>query len=244
MTDLNDLVDRYVAVWNEPDPQARRQRVAELWTPDGSHFTQTREFHGYPALEERVAEAYGQFVAGGAYRFSSRHNSVGHHDAVKFNWAMVSTANDETVAIGFDVLLLDEQGLIRADYQFNDPPQAQPELEERVDRYLALWNADDDARHRLIEQVWAVDCSYLDHSCVARGQQDVEALIAKAHRSFADNGVSLRPARNADGHHRAVRFNWTAVPADGGPAAASGLEFLLLDENGQVRADYQFIEPF
>jgi hypothetical protein len=244
VTDLNDLVDRYVAVWNEPDPQARRQRVAELWTPDGSHYTQTREFHGHPALEERVAEAYGQFVAGGAYRFSNRNNAVGHHDAVKFNWGMVSTANGDTVAIGFDVLLLDEQGRIVADYQFNDPPQAHPELEELVDRYIAVWNAGDDTRHGLIEQLWAADGSYVDHSCVARGRDDVEAIIAKAHDSFAGSAVSLRPARNADGHHRAVRFNWTGVPADGGPTAASGQEFLLLDSSGRITADYQFIEPF
>jgi hypothetical protein len=31
MTKLNDLVDRYVSMWNEPDPDRRRQSIAALW---------------------------------------------------------------------------------------------------------------------------------------------------------------------------------------------------------------------
>jgi hypothetical protein len=33
--DLQRLVDRYVALWNEPDPDARRKMIRELWAPDG-----------------------------------------------------------------------------------------------------------------------------------------------------------------------------------------------------------------
>jgi hypothetical protein len=34
------LVDRYVAVWNDPDAQRRRRAVAELWTDDAGHTLQ------------------------------------------------------------------------------------------------------------------------------------------------------------------------------------------------------------
>lgn len=30
VNDLSDLVDRYVALWNEPDPDRRRRAVAEF----------------------------------------------------------------------------------------------------------------------------------------------------------------------------------------------------------------------
>lgn len=36
--DLADLTDRYVAVWNEPAPDRRRQRIAELWAPGGGQI--------------------------------------------------------------------------------------------------------------------------------------------------------------------------------------------------------------
>jgi hypothetical protein len=37
VSDLNELVSRYIAAWNEPDAGARRQAVAELWTEDGTY---------------------------------------------------------------------------------------------------------------------------------------------------------------------------------------------------------------
>jgi hypothetical protein len=40
MTDPNEIADRYVALWNEPDPDARRAAVAQLWTEDGAHILQ------------------------------------------------------------------------------------------------------------------------------------------------------------------------------------------------------------
>jgi hypothetical protein len=34
MDTVKDLVDRYTAIWNEPDPDRRRQGVAQLWSED------------------------------------------------------------------------------------------------------------------------------------------------------------------------------------------------------------------
>ena len=36
--DPRELVDRYVAVWNEPDAELRRKAIHELWTQDGAHI--------------------------------------------------------------------------------------------------------------------------------------------------------------------------------------------------------------
>jgi AraC-like DNA-binding protein len=40
MTNRNELADRYVALWNEPDADRRRAAIAELWTEDGVHVLQ------------------------------------------------------------------------------------------------------------------------------------------------------------------------------------------------------------
>ena len=31
MNNMHEFIDRYVAVWNEPDAERRRERIAELW---------------------------------------------------------------------------------------------------------------------------------------------------------------------------------------------------------------------
>ena len=47
---------------------------------------------------------------------------------------------------------------------------------------------------------------------------------------------------NADTHHDTVKFNWEMIPSNGGETATIGFDFLILDSNGQIRVDYQFIE--
>jgi hypothetical protein len=39
-----------------------------------------------------------------------------------------------------------------------------------------------------------------------------------------------------------VQFRWEAVPRDGGEPIGSGLEILVLDDDGRIRLDYQFVE--
>ena len=55
---MTNLIDRYTAVWNEPNADARRAAVAALWAPDGATLHRLIEARGYSALEARVAGAY------------------------------------------------------------------------------------------------------------------------------------------------------------------------------------------
>jgi hypothetical protein len=48
--EAEQLADRYLALWNEPDPERRRRMIAELWTEDGSQILQ-------PPLEMREIAA-------------------------------------------------------------------------------------------------------------------------------------------------------------------------------------------
>ena len=38
MTTPTELVERYVAMWNDADPDARSAAVHELWAQDGAHI--------------------------------------------------------------------------------------------------------------------------------------------------------------------------------------------------------------
>ena len=56
MESPSSLADRYVAVWNETDPERRTSQIAELWVTRGRHYVGDREVEGYEALKRRVRE--------------------------------------------------------------------------------------------------------------------------------------------------------------------------------------------
>jgi hypothetical protein len=112
-----DLADRYVAVWNETDPVARRKRVAELWPPDGMHFVKTLEVRGYDALEKRITGSHQKSVRDLGHRFRAMQNAKTLRNVITFNWEMIA-ADGKVLAVGLEFLVLDEQGRIVADYQF------------------------------------------------------------------------------------------------------------------------------
>jgi hypothetical protein len=134
--DAERLVQRYVAVWTEPDPTARRKAIEQLWTEDGAHVLHppaeirdaaaalgfvhtTLQARGYDEIEARVAHAYDEFVAPGEYLFQASGQAVRLHDIVKFRWEMVPVGGGEPVGGGIDVFVLDD-GRVRTDYQFPD----------------------------------------------------------------------------------------------------------------------------
>lgn len=118
MNNINELVDRYVAVWNEPDAARRRQAIAELWMEDGTHLSKTLEGRGYAGLEARVAGAYEKWVKGSGFVFKPMNNVDSHHNVVKFNWEMAPAGGGEAAAVGLDFLILDDDGRIHSVYSF------------------------------------------------------------------------------------------------------------------------------
>jgi len=137
LKNLHELVDRYVALWNEPDPDVRRKLIHELWAPDGAQVLvdppeEVRdvadrlkfsipplEVHGYDALEARVTRAHEMFVAPGAYVFEPGGNvSRPLSNVISFTWTMTARADGERAGGGLDVLAISTDGRIRTDYQF------------------------------------------------------------------------------------------------------------------------------
>jgi hypothetical protein len=118
MNDANQIAERYVAVWNETDPNARSRAIAELWVPDGVHFVGSREAQGYDALEKRIAGSHEKNVRDGGYRFITTPNAKALRNAVTFGWEMIPAGGGNVAAAGLQFLILDEHGRILVDYQF------------------------------------------------------------------------------------------------------------------------------
>lgn len=113
-----DFVERYVALWNEPDAGARRRIVEDLWTADGANYTQATQAVGYDALDARVTAAYEDYVGSGKYVFRTHLPPVRHHGVVKVTWEMVTVPGHEVASIGIEFLALNDQGRIVSDHQF------------------------------------------------------------------------------------------------------------------------------
>lgn len=131
MYDLEELVRRYLALWQLPDPHVRRTAVAELFTEDIAYFTRERAVHGRKEMAACVADSYRIWVEPGRYVFRSAANADGHNGAVRFNWEVVAVECGDVAGVGFDFLLLAEDGRIRLDYHFTDSPAPLPDAASR-----------------------------------------------------------------------------------------------------------------
>ena len=105
-TDIEATVDTYLATWNETDPAKRGELIeasmaADLWFRD-------------PFLEADGLEAYDNVIAAVQAQFPGlvmrRTSPVdGHHDLVRFNWALGAPGAEPTFA-GLDVAKYDADG--------------------------------------------------------------------------------------------------------------------------------------
>jgi hypothetical protein len=71
----------------------------------------------------------------------------------------------------------------------------------------------------------------------------LEVRVTRAYEEFIAPGeFAFRARDNASRLGNAVKFTWEMVPTNGGEAAGVGLEILILDDDGRIRIDHQFIE--
>ena len=112
---ITEITRRYLAVWNEADPSARRPAVESLWGPDGVEYVHETRFRGYDELEARVGGAYDAFVGTGKYTVTGGDDVAAHDDIVTFT-AHLTEPSGEAAWSARIFLLLGSDGRIREDY--------------------------------------------------------------------------------------------------------------------------------
>jgi hypothetical protein len=134
MTDPNELADRYIAMFNDSDPERRRAAVKELWSAgavqvlnppqevrevaDTLAMSPIFESRGHAELEARVTRAYEQFSD--KYEFRRSEDAGRLQDVLTFRWEAILRDTGEPDGAGRHVLMLDPDGRIRRDYLFVD----------------------------------------------------------------------------------------------------------------------------
>jgi hypothetical protein len=121
MTDPQTLADRYANLWNEPDYDCRRREIETLWHRDGAHFVRSQSVQGFDALLQRVTGSWERSVKSTGNRFVAHRDAQRLSNAVTFHWDMIRSSDQKVLARGLEFLVLDADGLILADYQFNLP---------------------------------------------------------------------------------------------------------------------------
>ncbi len=117
VAEIEKVADRYIAVWNEPDAESRRQAVARLWTEDSTYTDPLAAVEGRQDIERVITGVREQFP-GHAFRLIG--NADAHHNVVRFRWELVPEGTDESVVEGFDVAVVADDARVRDVYGFLD----------------------------------------------------------------------------------------------------------------------------
>src|ERR1700691_4161480 len=92
---MNDLIDRYLACWNETDSTARRDLITNTWADDASYIDPLVDAHGHDAIDAAIAATQGQFPG---HVFALAGPVDVHHDVAPLSWGL-RREEDERVVI-------------------------------------------------------------------------------------------------------------------------------------------------
>ena len=103
---MHDVIERYIASWNQTDPQLRRKLIDEVWAPDASYIDPLAEAHGRDAIDTTIAAVQAQFPG---FAFTLLDSVDTHHRQARFTWGL-GPDGAEPLVVGFDVAVADSEG--------------------------------------------------------------------------------------------------------------------------------------
>jgi hypothetical protein len=113
---MQEIAERYIASWNETDPQRRRELIDGLWSEDASYTDPLAEAHGRAEIDGLIGAVQGQFPG---LVFTLAGPVDAHHQQARFSWAL-GPAGSEPVVVGFDVAVTTQDGRLATVLGFLD----------------------------------------------------------------------------------------------------------------------------
>lgn len=117
MADADTLVHNYIEMWNETDPDSRRDLVAATVADDADYVDPVMEGAGIDGIATMIGAAQSQFPG---HRFTLIAGPEAHHDRVRFTWSLAADGG-APVAIGVDFVSLADDGRMRSITGFLEP---------------------------------------------------------------------------------------------------------------------------
>lgn len=115
MSDIRYLVERYIAVWNETDPAARRRQIGEVFAADARYTDPLADVTGPDALDAVIGAVQAQFP-GLVFTLGP---VDAHHHIARFTWEL-GPAGGESLVVGFDTAVAGDDGLVHGVLGFLD----------------------------------------------------------------------------------------------------------------------------
>jgi hypothetical protein len=84
MSNVNEVVVRYIAAWNERDAKPRRELIAKTWAENGSYVDAHRHGVGHDAIDALIGTAQEKFPG---YQLRLVSGIETHNSYVRFSWA-------------------------------------------------------------------------------------------------------------------------------------------------------------
>lgn len=95
---LGDLVERYFAMWNETNPERRREIIARTWTESAHYLDPMLQGDGRDGIDAMVKAVQERFPG---HKFRLKGGIDAHHDRLRFAWDLASETG-VPVASGLD----------------------------------------------------------------------------------------------------------------------------------------------
>ena len=105
---MSDIVERYLATWNATGAE-RDALLQAHWSPEVTYVDPLAEVSGHAGVGALVDAVHGQFPG---FVFTAEGDADAHHQQLRFTWGL-GPAGEEPVVVGFDVVVLDDEGRIR-----------------------------------------------------------------------------------------------------------------------------------
>ena len=104
MTDAASIAARYIELWNERNPQRRREMLAANWTPSARYVDPLMAGDGHDGIDALIAGVQQRFPD---FRFGlvGTPDSVG--DRVRFSWGLGPDGSADSPILGTDFATLD-----------------------------------------------------------------------------------------------------------------------------------------
>lgn len=97
-TEIEQVVNQYIAAWNETDPGTRRELIVRTWTDDGSYLDPLMSGAGHDGIDAMIGSVQTQFPG---YRFRRASELDAHNNVVRFSWEL-GPADGPALAGGVD----------------------------------------------------------------------------------------------------------------------------------------------
>jgi hypothetical protein len=111
-----DLVNRYIAIWNERDSARRRALIAKTWTEEGSYLDPLMSSDGHAGIDAMIQAVQERFAG---FRFHALNNVDAYSNRLRFSWELAPEGGAMVVA-GSDFATIAADGRLQAVIGFLD----------------------------------------------------------------------------------------------------------------------------